>query len=81
VGAWVELPGGERLRVHRAAVAQEGGPGPGELAADGDRLLYGTVSGALELLQVQPAGGRPMDAAAWLRGHAEALGGHNGEGG
>jgi methionyl-tRNA formyltransferase len=81
VGAWVELPGGERLRVHRAALAEEGGPAPGELAADGDRLLYGAASGALELLQVQPAGGRPMDAAAWLRGHAGALGGHNGEGG
>jgi methionyl-tRNA formyltransferase len=81
VGAWVELPGGERLRVHRAAVVEDEGRAPGELAAEGDRLLYGTASGALELLQVQPAGGRPMDAAAWLRGHAGALGGHNGEGG
>ena len=26
--------------------------------------------GALELLEVQPPGGRPMDAAAYLRGHA-----------
>ena len=81
VGAWLELPGGDRLRVHRAAVAADEGTGPGELAAEGWRLLYGTASGALELLQVQPAGGRPMDAAAWLRGHAAALGGHNGKGG
>jgi methionyl-tRNA formyltransferase len=81
VGAWLELPGGDRLRVHRAAVAPDEGPGPGELAPDRGRLLYGTASGTLELLQVQPAGGRPMDAAAWLRGHAAALGGHNGEGG
>jgi methionyl-tRNA formyltransferase len=77
VGAWLELPGGERLRVHRAAVAADEGSGPGELAADDGRLLYGTASGAVELLQVQPAGGRPMDAAAWLRGHPGALGGHN----
>jgi methionyl-tRNA formyltransferase len=37
------------------------------------RLLYGTADGALELLEVQPAGKRPMDAAAWLRGHAARL--------
>jgi methionyl-tRNA formyltransferase len=80
-GAWLELPAGDRLRVHRAGVAADEGPGPGELAAEGGRLLYGTASGTLELLQVQPAGGRPMDAAAWVRGHAAALGGHNGEGG
>jgi hypothetical protein len=37
-------------------------------------LLYGAAGGALELLEVQPAGGRPMDADAWLRGHGAALG-------
>ena len=36
------------------------------------RLLLGLRSGALELLEVQPPGGRPMDAAAYLRGHAPA---------
>jgi methionyl-tRNA formyltransferase len=75
VGAWLELPGGERLRVHRAAVAADGGPAPGELATADGKLLYGAASGALELLQVQPAGGRAMDAAAWLRGHTAAIGG------
>jgi methionyl-tRNA formyltransferase len=79
VGAWLELPGGERLRVHRAAVADGGGPRPGEPALDDGRLLYGTASGALELLQVQPAGGRAMDAAAWLRGHGAAIGGPPGD--
>jgi hypothetical protein len=34
------------------------------------RLLYGTAEGALELLRVQPHGGRAMDGAAYLRGHA-----------
>jgi hypothetical protein len=33
------------------------------------RLLFGTASGALELLEVVPPGSRPMDAAAYLRGH------------
>jgi methionyl-tRNA formyltransferase len=75
VGAFVELRDGERLGVRRAAVAEAGGVAPGELAARDESLLYGTADGALELLEVQPAGGRQMDAAAYLRGHAAKLGG------
>jgi methionyl-tRNA formyltransferase len=74
VGAYVELPDGERLGVRRAAVAS-GSVEQGQLAAQDDHLLYGTADGALDLLEVQPAGGRPMDAAAYLRGHAAKLGG------
>ena len=50
------------LRVLRARVAEPG--------ADG--LLIETTDGALELLEVQPPGKRPMDAAAYLRGHTRA---------
>jgi methionyl-tRNA formyltransferase len=76
VGTYVEPDGGERLGVRRAVVADGGlqAPAPGELAARDGRLLYGAAGGALELLEVQPAGGKPMDAAAWLRGHPEAIG-------
>jgi methionyl-tRNA formyltransferase len=74
VGTWVPLPGGDRLGVRRAAVADAASPDPGRLREDDGRLLYGTADGALELLEVQPAGGRPMDAAAYLRGHAAQLG-------
>jgi methionyl-tRNA formyltransferase len=42
----------------------------GRLAASAGHLLYGTGDGVLELLEVQPPGGRPMDAEAYLRGHA-----------
>jgi methionyl-tRNA formyltransferase len=73
VGAWVELPDGERLGVRRASVAGDGGPERGELKAADGRLVLGTADGALELLEVHPPGGRPMDAAAWLRGHALRL--------
>ena len=73
VGAYVEPDGNERLGVRRAAVADGTAVGPGELAAHEGRLLYGARDGALELLEVQTAGGRPMDAAAWLRGHGAAL--------
>jgi methionyl-tRNA formyltransferase len=70
LGAYVELEGGERLGVRRAALA----PGmnevaPGELAVRDSRLLYGAAQGALELLEVHPAGKRPMPAADWVRGH------------
>ena len=69
IGAYVELAEGERLGVRRAALA----PGvddvePGALEGRDSRLLYGAAQGALELLEVQPAGGRPMPAADWLRG-------------
>jgi methionyl-tRNA formyltransferase len=74
VGTYVEPDGQERLGVRRAAVAEDGtAVGPGELAAQEGRLVYGVRDGALELLEVQPAGGKPMDAAAWLRGHGAAL--------
>ncbi len=75
VGTYVEPDGFERLGVRRVTLAvSEVGPPPGALAARDGRLLYGTAGGALELLEVQPAGGRPMDADAWLRGHGAALG-------
>jgi methionyl-tRNA formyltransferase len=73
VGAYVELPSGERLGVRRAALAPVAELDPGELAARDGRLLYGARSGALELLEVQPEGKRPMSAADWLRGHAGRL--------
>jgi methionyl-tRNA formyltransferase len=73
VGAFVLTAGGERLGVRRAAVSDAAPPPPSELSADGDRLLYGCVDAALELLEVQPPGGRPMDAAAYLRGHGSQL--------
>ncbi|HEV3001075.1 MAG TPA: methionyl-tRNA formyltransferase [Solirubrobacteraceae bacterium] len=70
VGARVELPGGELLGVRRAAVVEGSGLAAGELRAEGGRLLLGTADGALALVEVQPPGGRPMDAAAYLRGRA-----------
>ena len=75
VGAYLDLPGGDRLGVRRAAVGDpHEAPSPGELAAHDGRLLFGADGGALELLTVQPAGGRPMDADAFLRGHAQQFG-------
>ncbi|WIE63518.1 methionyl-tRNA formyltransferase [Curtobacterium sp. MCLR17_036] len=44
---------------------------PGALALHGGRLLVGTADTPLALLEVQPAGKKAMDAAAWARGLGE----------
>jgi methionyl-tRNA formyltransferase len=75
IGAYIELPWDERLGVTRAALAGSEGPPPGELAVDDGRLLYGATGGALELCEVHPAGKRPMDAEAWIRGYGARLAG------
>jgi methionyl-tRNA formyltransferase len=70
IGARVALADGTLLGVHRAALADvlEGGGGPGVDARDG-HLLLDCTPGVLELLTVQPPGGRAMDASSYLRGH------------
>jgi len=69
VGARVALGDGTLLAVHSARVLAQGPPA-GELAAQDGRLVYGTSDGGLQLLCVQPPGGRAMEAEAYLRGHA-----------
>jgi methionyl-tRNA formyltransferase len=74
VGARVTLADGTLLGVHRAALVDETADvAPGLSERDG-RLLLACSPGVLELLIVQPPGGRAMDGAAYLRGHA-AFGG------
>ena len=73
IGAYLELPWDERLGVVRASLVPEEGPPPGRLEVRDGRLLYGTATGALDLLEVHPAGRRPMTADDWLRGHAARL--------
>jgi methionyl-tRNA formyltransferase len=72
VGTWIELDGGERLGVRKAQVAAESAA-PAELVSANGRLLWGCAGGALELLVVQPPGGRAMTAAEFLRGHGARL--------
>jgi methionyl-tRNA formyltransferase len=68
VGAYVALPGGERLGVSAARAVEETVV-EGELRASGGRVLVGCAEGALALLEVRPPGGRTMTAAEYLRGH------------
>ena len=72
IGAWVELPGGDRMGVLGAHAAGDD-VDPGRLTVEDGRLLYGCAGGSLELVEVKPPGGRAMDAGAWLRGHAGSL--------
>jgi methionyl-tRNA formyltransferase len=71
VGAFVEEP---RIVVRRARATPDPVPA-GELRVIDGRLLLGTSDGALELLEVVPAGSRPMDAASFLRGRGAQLAG------
>ena len=71
-GTFVELPGGRRLKVWRAAVlpplpAQE----PRTLTVDdGDGVALTTPDGRLALLEVQAPGGRRISGAEFRRGLA-----------
>jgi methionyl-tRNA formyltransferase len=71
IGARVGLQDENILGVIRATIPSEPGAAPsaGELAEHEGRLLLGCDPGVLELLEVQPPGGRPMPADAYLRGH------------
>lgn len=69
IGALLEVAGGDPLRILSARVDQRSLP-PGSVIAENGRLLIGTAELTLELLSVQPAGGRPMDVESFLRGNA-----------
>jgi methionyl-tRNA formyltransferase len=68
VGAYVELADETRLGV-RQARAVDVGVRRGEMKAEWGALLLGCSRGALRLEVVQPPGGKPMAADAYLRGH------------
>jgi methionyl-tRNA formyltransferase len=68
VGTYLETSGGERLGVRRAR-AVDVGVKAGEVKAEWGALLLGCGRGTLRLEVVQPPGGKPMAADAYLRGH------------
>lgn len=77
-GAWCEL-GENRFKIGGLSVADErlvaslteaeGGPlAPGAVRLHAKKVLVGTGTEPLQLLRVQPAGKKMMDAPAWARG-------------
>ncbi|MGB9866764.1 MAG: methionyl-tRNA formyltransferase [Bacillota bacterium] len=61
---------GKKLKVLRAREATWTGPPrkPGQMLCQKEQLLVGTGSGWVELLEVQPEGGRRMNVQEYLRG-------------
>jgi methionyl-tRNA formyltransferase len=68
VGAYLELPDGERLGI-RLAAALDDTVETARLQVREGALLLGCGEGSLRLEVVQPPGGKPMPAADYLRGH------------
>ena len=72
IGARIPLPDGSFLGVWGAAVdGPTLAPAGGRVRVDEERLVLDCNGGALELLEVQPPGGRRMPAAEWLRGRPD----------
>jgi methionyl-tRNA formyltransferase len=62
----------QRLIVHRAVASEPAGDTgePGQVVSDASRLLVAAGAGSqVEILELQPAGKRRMQAADFLRGH------------
>ncbi len=69
IGSHVGLGDGSRLGVKAARVASGDGPPEGIVSFDGSVPVLGCAQhSALELVEVQPPGGRPMSGADYLRG-------------
>jgi methionyl-tRNA formyltransferase len=67
-GAWTDYDG-QRLRLGPVRVDPDGPSlAPGEVAVAKHDVHVGTATDPVRLDQVQPAGKKPMDAAAWGRG-------------
>jgi methionyl-tRNA formyltransferase len=70
-GAWFELPGAGRIKVLRTT-SGEGSGAPGTTLDA--HLTVACGDGAVRILELQRAGGRPMNADEFLRGTAVAAG-------
>jgi methionyl-tRNA formyltransferase len=67
-GAWTGFRG-ERLKLGPVSLPAYQTPlAPGQLLLDKARVCVGTLTGAVQLSAVQPAGKKPIPAEAWARG-------------
>jgi methionyl-tRNA formyltransferase len=71
IGARLALDGAPHAIWRTRVVAD--GPATGVLELDGEAVVLGCGSEALELCELQVPGGRRMPAADWLRGRRGAL--------
>jgi methionyl-tRNA formyltransferase len=69
IGSYAVLGDGSRLGVRSARVATGNGPPQGVVSFDGPVPVLGCAqASSLELVEVQPPGGRPMSGTDYLRG-------------
>ncbi len=73
-GASARTPNGKGLVIREARLLDGGAGEPGELLEVDKRCVVACGEDALELLRVQPAGKRDLEAIDWLRGARLALG-------
>lgn len=66
-GAWC-LVDGERFKIWVAARTSDVATTPGEARVMDGRVILGSRTGAVELIEVQPAGKPVMTALAWMNG-------------
>jgi methionyl-tRNA formyltransferase len=72
IGARIPLADGTFLGVWASEVdGPTVAPAGGQVRTEGERLLLDCAGGALELLEIQPPGGRRMPPAEWLRGRPD----------
>ncbi len=65
----------KRLKIHRSRIAEGSYRGPpGEVVGVGEGLIVKTGDGALELVEVQPEGKRPMGGLDFVRGYRVEIG-------
>ncbi|MDT8305711.1 MAG: methionyl-tRNA formyltransferase [Anaerolineae bacterium] len=65
---------GERLRIVTAALAGGLSAPPGTVVDSGEGIVVAAGSGALRLIEVQPAGRRAMSIEAFINGHPDLVG-------
>ncbi len=64
-GAWCEMPGAGRVKILHTTKGEGSGP-PGRVLDD--KLTVACGSGAVRIVELQRAGGKPMAAEEFLRG-------------
>jgi len=74
-GAWTEAitRGSERVKVLNCEIVDRRGA-PGGILSVADELVVACGDGALKLTKLQRSGGKPLDAASFLRGFALSRG-------
>lgn len=69
--ATIELAGGKQLtvKVFSTRVVDDTPPATGEIQVTGGRMTVGCGTGAVDILELQPAGRKRMDARSFLLGY------------